>query len=289
MNPQQLSAEQRPDGWDAAVSHYEDTTERVTGRFAAKMLEYATIGPGVELLDVAAGAGVVAIEAARRGASVLAADFSPQMVQRLEERLAGEGLTDVRAAVMDGQALDLPDGSRDVVTCNFGIMFFPDPKAGFNEMCRVLRPGGTALVTTWGPPERMELADLITASIKAAIPDFELTRRPPAMRFSDSEFVSSALREAGFAEIDVHTASEPWVLPSADSIKDLMISNPALADLRSQMSEKDAEAMVQAAVGILQDRFGDGQPTLSRPTRSSHGSDRHSFASAGCSWHGSVH
>ena len=58
----------------------------------------------VRLLDVAAGTGELALEAARRGAEVLATDFAPGMVDVMRRRFATERL-DARAEVMDGQAL----------------------------------------------------------------------------------------------------------------------------------------------------------------------------------------
>jgi 16S rRNA G966 N2-methylase RsmD len=58
----------------------------------------------LRLLDVAAGTGVVAVEAARRGAEVLATDFAPGMVEVMRRRFAAEGLS-AQAEVMDGQAL----------------------------------------------------------------------------------------------------------------------------------------------------------------------------------------
>jgi 2-polyprenyl-3-methyl-5-hydroxy-6-metoxy-1,4-benzoquinol methylase len=46
----------------------------------------------LRLVDVAAGTGVVAVEAARRGAEVLATDFAPGMVELMRRRFASEGL-----------------------------------------------------------------------------------------------------------------------------------------------------------------------------------------------------
>ena len=59
-------------------------------------------------MDVAAGTGVLAAEAARRGAEVLATDFAPGMVEVMRRRFAAESLG-ARAEVMDGQALGLED------------------------------------------------------------------------------------------------------------------------------------------------------------------------------------
>lgn len=258
---QPLPADQRPDGWDAAAAHYEDTVERITARFAQKMFDHADVGVGTKLLDVASGAGVVALSAAKLGAEVLATDFSPKMADRLRERVSADGLANVGVEVMDGQALDLPDASQDVVACNFGVIFFPDHAAGFSEFSRVLRPGGTALITTWGSPTRVALFPLIMAAVQAAVPDFQFT--PPgstSLNFTDPEAVSGALRQAGFATVDVHTSSEPWILPTARTIESQMQTNPGLANLRAQITPEQFQATIQATVHILQERHGDDGP-----------------------------
>jgi ubiquinone/menaquinone biosynthesis C-methylase UbiE len=260
---QPLPADQRPDGWDAAAADYEDTVERISAVFAQKMFDHADVGVGTNLLDVASGAGIVALSAAKLGAQVLATDFSPKMADRLRERVADDALTNVRIEVMDGQALDLPDASQDIVTCNFGVIFFPNHAAGFSEFARVLRPTGTALITTWSSPARVALFPLIMAAVQQAVPNFQFT--PPGsatLNFTDPETVSSALRQAGFATVDVHTSSEPWILPNARTMESQMETNPGLANLRAQITPEQFQATIQATVRILQERHGDGPVTL---------------------------
>jgi ubiquinone/menaquinone biosynthesis C-methylase UbiE len=261
-------ADQRPDGWDGATANYEDTVELITARFVPKLLAGVSTTGGVRLLDIAAGTGAVSLAAARQGVEVLATDFSTAMADRLREKVAGEGLRNVQVDVMDGQALDLPDATTDagfdVVTCNFGVIFFPDPQAGFREMHRVLRPGGTARITTWGPPEHTGLVELISSAMKEAIPDFQFaTQEPPPLQFANPEAVSGALREAGFADVQVDTSSEAWILPNANSVGDLMRTNPGRAKLQSQITPEQDEALIQAAIRIIRERSGDDPPTLS--------------------------
>jgi hypothetical protein len=45
--------------------------------------------------------------------------------------------------------LPFPDGTFDLIVCQFGVMFFPDKLASFNESLRVLRAGGTYLFVLW--------------------------------------------------------------------------------------------------------------------------------------------
>lgn len=134
-----------PDHWNSAADHYERTAHPFTARFAEDALALAPPDPASRILDVAAGTGALALAAARTGAQVLATDFSPGMVARI----AAHGLPNVKAQVMDGQALDLPDASFDSVYSIFGVIMFPDWRKGLAEMARVTRPGGRGVVATW--------------------------------------------------------------------------------------------------------------------------------------------
>jgi SAM-dependent methyltransferase len=262
--PELKPADQRPDGWDGATSNYEDTVERITARFVPKLFAHTSVGPDTKVLDIAAGTGAVSLAAARVGAAVIATDFSPNMVERLRDRVATEGLANVTVEVMDGQALDLPDGGFDLVTCNFGVIFFPDPSAGFREMHRVLRPQGVAVLTTWGPPARTELAALLGSAVKEVVPDFEFPAPLPGqLPFADPEAVSDALRDAGFGTVEVDTSSETWTLADASKIADLMRTNPGRARMQGLLTPEQDEAITQTAVRILRDRFGDAPPSLS--------------------------
>jgi SAM-dependent methyltransferase len=98
----------------------------------------------------------LSIPAARLGARVLATDFSPVMVARLDARAREEGLPNLESRVMDGHRLELEDGTFDVAGSQFGIMLFPDRPRALGELARVLRPGGHALMVVFGPARSVE-------------------------------------------------------------------------------------------------------------------------------------
>ena len=261
---EQPKFEQTPEGWDGAVDDYEATVERVTARFAGHMLDGLGVGSGTALLDVAAGAGVVAVEAARRGADVLATDFSPKMIVRLQQRLIDDGVPQVKTMAMDALALDLPDDSMDAISCNFGVMFFPDPLKCFNEMRRVLRRGGAAAVTTWGPRETNGLQMLMGEAIQRVLapPPPPSDAPPPPPNMSDPDFFRDQLLSAGFATVDVTTISEPWVMESPRLIEDFVMSNPASKPMIEQLSPEKRHELVETLVSLLEERAKGGDPTM---------------------------
>ena len=124
--------------------------EAITTPAAAKLVKHAAIAPGMRVLDVGCGTGVVAITAARLGAVVTALDLTPQLLERAKENAC---LAQVQIEFHEGDAesLPFPDGHFDTVLSQFGHMFAPRPEVAIAEMFRVLKPGGTIAFSTWPP------------------------------------------------------------------------------------------------------------------------------------------
>lgn len=120
---------------------------------AASLVEFAEISKGEFVLDVACGTGVVAITAARRGASVSGMDLSPVL---LEDARRNAAIINANIEFLEGdaEALSYADASFDVVLSQFGHIFAPRPEIAIAEMLRVLKPGGRIAFATW-PPEMM--------------------------------------------------------------------------------------------------------------------------------------
>jgi len=125
--------------------------ENLTGSTAPRLVQFAGIARGAEVLDVACGSGVVALTAARLGARVTGIDLTPELVARARENAGLMNLV-VNWHEGDAESMPFPDASFDVVVSQFGHMFAPRPEVVAAEMFRVLRPGGTIAFSTW-PPE----------------------------------------------------------------------------------------------------------------------------------------
>jgi ubiquinone/menaquinone biosynthesis C-methylase UbiE len=131
-----------------AATTYEQCMGQLSALLVPKVLSAAHLGPGLRVLDIATGTGLVARAAASAVGSsghVTATDISPPMLEQARENLAD--LANVSFGIENAQSLSFSDGSFDAVTCGLGIMFFPDPARAVTEFYRVLRPGGYAAIS----------------------------------------------------------------------------------------------------------------------------------------------
>jgi ubiquinone/menaquinone biosynthesis C-methylase UbiE len=129
--------------------NYAAVAERISD-VGELVVERAGVAPGMELLDVACGAGNATIPAAREGARVTGLDFSPDLLAIARER-AADAMVEVDWVEGDAQELPFDDARFDRVISTFGHMFAPDHERTAAEMTRVCRPGGLIAVACWPP------------------------------------------------------------------------------------------------------------------------------------------
>ena len=133
-----------------ALGDYALMAEEVMAPLGPILVRATGMGPGVRVLDVAAGSGNISLPAAATGAAVVSSDLTPELLQRSQARAAAQGLTiDYREA--NAHALPFGDGEFDVVISAIGVQFAPDQQRAADELVRVCRPGGTIGVISWTP------------------------------------------------------------------------------------------------------------------------------------------
>jgi len=108
------------------------------------------ISPGARVLDVACGAGQLALPAARAGATVTGIDIATNLVEQAQSRAKAEGLV-IRFEEADAEDLPYDAAAFDVVFSLFGAMFAPRPERVAAELVRVCRPGGRIVMGNWTP------------------------------------------------------------------------------------------------------------------------------------------
>ncbi|HEX5503718.1 MAG TPA: class I SAM-dependent methyltransferase [Thermomicrobiales bacterium] len=106
----------------------------------------AGLPDGADVLEVAPGPGYFAIELARLGRfRVTALDISHTFVELVAEHARQAGVeVDVRQG--DASRMPFADGAFDLIVCQAAFKNFSRPGAAIDEMHRVLRDGGTAVI-----------------------------------------------------------------------------------------------------------------------------------------------
>lgn len=183
------------------------------------------------VLEIAAGTGILtaALAAALPAAEITATDLNPAMVARGAARVPG-----ATWLAADAQRLDLPTGRYDLVACQFGAMFFPDKPAAFAEMARVLRPGGTVLLSSWDEVAASALPAAMQASLHAVLPDPPdfIVRIPHGYR--DPDRIAADLAAGGLVRVAVErVVLRGRPMPAAEVTRGFCYGTP----LRFQLAE----------------------------------------------------
>lgn len=178
-------------------------------------------------LDVACGTGDFTIELAlRTGAAVTGIDISDEMLRIGRKKVADAGLTGERAPRRDlpcedpgkialepgdCECLYFGDRTFDVVCCAFGVRNFQNLEFGLREMCRVLRPGGRAVVLELSVPSSWWLRTLYKGYFLHVLPriggrisgNYEAYAYLPqsVLKFPAPPVFMEQLRKVGFVDV----------------------------------------------------------------------------------------
>jgi 2-polyprenyl-3-methyl-5-hydroxy-6-metoxy-1,4-benzoquinol methylase len=158
----------------------------------------ADISAGDSVLDIGCGAGEFSAALREAGARPIGVDVAAEALRRAAERAPGADLRLWR----DGEPLPLDDCSVDVVWAGEVIEHVPDVAPWLSELRRVLRPGGTLLLTTphHGPLVLLGLA----ISPRRFAEHFE--PRADHVRFFSPRTLRALLCDLGFDVLALRTA-----------------------------------------------------------------------------------
>lgn len=198
--------------WISVVSRW-------AGPMTDLMLDLARIGPGMRVLDIAAGDGDQSLMAARRVGTtgyVLATDIAPDLVAYAEQSAREAGLTNMEARVMDGEDLPLEDSTFDAVISRMGLMFFPNLQKALTEIRRVLKPGGRKSAIVFTSPDKSPFFSIPVSVIRrlAQLPA-PVPGQPGPFSLGAPGVLEKAFREAGFRDVETHVVSAPLQMSSA--------------------------------------------------------------------------
>jgi ubiquinone/menaquinone biosynthesis C-methylase UbiE len=112
--------------------------------YSDKLIALIPDGFNGKLLDVPAGTAVFTCEKYRRmkDAEIVCLDYSREMLDHGVEKFKKLDIKNVQCLEGDAGSLPFADNHFDMVLSMNGFHAFPDKERAFDEICRVLKPGG---------------------------------------------------------------------------------------------------------------------------------------------------
>ena len=136
----------------ANAAQYVTSSVHATGASLARVVELVSPQKTWHALDIATGAGHMALAFAPHVARVVASDITPEMLDETAKLAVAKGLGNVETALADAEALPYAADSFDLVSSRIAPHHFPNMPRFVAEVRRVLKPGGKfALVDNIAP------------------------------------------------------------------------------------------------------------------------------------------
>ena len=209
---------------------------------AKRVVAAGNVGPGLEVADVGAGTGNLAVIAAEAGAAVTASDITPQMVEIGRARSVEAGL-DIEWLEADAEDLPFEDNRFDVTLSMFAAMFAPRPDVVSRELFRITKPGGKVVMANWSEDGvSADLLKLLARFQPPPPPDLE-----PTSLWGNEDVVRK--RFGPYAdEIDIRRDIVRWDFESVDAAQAFFENNVGPMAAAKKMLDPDTYAeMIEVA------------------------------------------
>ncbi len=188
--------------------------DRYWRSFAVGQLDIPDNG---KVLDIATGTGDVALKVAAMtpaSVAIVGEDFTQGMLVLGKEKISSSPYADrIQLVNAPCESIPHPDQMFDGITIAFGIRNVVDREAGLNEMCRVLKPGGRAVILEFSTPRSRFFGALYNFYFRRLLPFIGglFSRRSAyqylpdsVLEFPSREDFSSMMQQAGFSETEYY-------------------------------------------------------------------------------------
>ena len=230
-------------------------------------MQHADIKPGERVLDIGCGCGQTALELAERvgpNGSVLGADLSQPMLARAQERQREQKLNNLTFVQADAQTYAFAQEHFDLVFSRFGVMFFADPTAAFQNLQTALRPDGRMCFLCWQP---LAQNDWVTVPLGAvaqhvSLPPPLVPGTPGPFSLGDPDHIREILGAAGFANVGIELHETDLNLGGAKTVDEavtfLLEIGPMVAVLRDAEEAVRQQAIEEVRTALRPYASADG-------------------------------
>ncbi|AGB22509.1 methylase involved in ubiquinone/menaquinone biosynthesis [Mycobacterium sp. JS623] len=223
------------------------------------LVQATSVARGDRVLDVAAGTGNAAIPAAQTGASVVASDLCPELLESGRTLAAEQG---VELDWREGNAHALPFGDNefDVVMSCIGVMFAPFHQQAADELVRVAKPGGRLGLINWTPEGHI---GQLFATMKPHMPAPPPGAQPPPL-WGQEDHVRELFGDHVTDLVTERRTLPVHHFPDGAAFRDYFkaVYGPTIATYRNIEGDADRVAALDADIARLGDGFFTGDGTM---------------------------
>ena len=188
-------------------------------------------GKNINILDLSSGTGNIAIELGKKfpDAKIYGVDISNEMLNIARRKTKEQNLKNISYQVQDVENLDFPDIKFDIITCGYGLFFYPNMDKVLCDVCTMLKDDGKFVFSTFNEdafqPYSKIFLDMLEKNYGITYPE-SMERRLLKTRNEIQEFVGQVEN----TKIEIHdlgirfsmTIDQWWELVNSTSFKGLL-------------------------------------------------------------------
>jgi ubiquinone/menaquinone biosynthesis C-methylase UbiE len=232
--------------------------------YAADIAGRAASRPATRVLETAAGTGIVTRQlrdAFPAHVQLTATDLNPPMIEVARTKFRSSENVDLRSA--DATALPFPDATFDAVVCQFGVMFFPDKAKSYQEVYRVLAPGGRYLFNVWDSHRYNPFGRIAHEAAASFFPADPPQFYKVPFSYHQIDPIKESLLEVGLTDIQIAVVKFEKKIPNVEMFaRGLVYGNPLVDQIRER-GGVDPDRVVDTVTEVLRREFGpDGRMPL---------------------------
>lgn len=264
MPPSQASNHQQAELWNVTNGpvwvELQAVLDRMLAPLEARLTQLAFPGEGARVLDIGCGAGATTLAMAQRlGPSGLSlgVDISGPLIDAAKAQAAARGLDQAAFICADAQTHAFEAEAFDSVISRFGVMFFDDPVAAFENIRRAAAPGAGLAFVAWRSPAENPFMTTPARALAPMLPPQPMPdpNAPGQFGFADAERVRRVLAQSGWREVEIERLDAPCVVAAEDLMAYAMNMGPTGAALRQadRALRERAETTVRSALQPFMD------------------------------------
>lgn len=188
-----------------APKYHSDWASKDIGPFksTSKVVKISRIKTGDIVLDLACGTGVVTKKISSKigtSGKVVGIDISPGPIEIAKKWNTKKN---VKFVVADVEKMKFVQ-EFDAVTCQYGLMFFPNVQLVLRKVRKFLKKDGRITVAVHGSKRTAPYFSCISSAVLKFIPDFLPIGTPTVHRFGTRDLLRMEFKKAGFKKINIY-------------------------------------------------------------------------------------